>query len=147
MVPNRKKPMKRLGLMGVGFVVAGLHLSGLAWAAETKTGEGKPVETKAGEKTSEKGTSLFSRAVPFQGNVVSVDPAAKTFTLNGKAKERVFKVNEQTEILIDNRQVQFNSIVVGAIVRGNALKHDDIWEAKKVTVGPKESVPASETKK
>jgi len=139
--------MKRIGLIGLGVLVAGMQLSGGAFAAETKSVETKSAETKPGEKISDKGSSLFSRTIPFQGNVVAVDPVAKTFTLNGKAKERVFKVNEHTEILLDNKQVQFNSIAVGSSVRGNALKHEDGWEAKKVSVGPKEATPASDIKK
>lgn len=98
------------------------------------------------EKGAEKpGTA--TRAIPFTGNVVAVDPMTHTFTLNGKAKERMFKVNDQTEILIDNKPVHFNSIAVGSIVRGQAVKHEDGWEAKKVSIGPKEPMPASDVKK
>ncbi len=130
--------MKRLGLIGLGVFVAGMHFGGLAQAAETKTGE---------TKTAEKTTAQPLRAIPFQGNVVAVDNAAKTFTLNGKAKERKFKVDEQTEIMADNKPSTFSSITIGTTVRGQALRHEDGWEAKKVTIGAKEPMPASETKK
>ena len=130
--------MKRFGLIGLGLVVVGMQLSSVAYA-----GEAKAVET---EKAAEKpGTA--TRAIPFTGNVVAVDPMTHTFTLNGKAKERMFKVNDQTEILIDNKPVHFNSIAVGSIVRGQAVKHEDGWEAKKVSIGPKEPMPASDVKK
>ena len=129
-------------------MIAGMHLTAGVQAAETKTTETKTIETKAGEtKAGEKAGSLATHAIPFQGSVVSIDPVARTFTLNGKAKERVFKVSPQTEILLDNKMVQFNSIVVGSVVRGSAARHEDGWEAKKVMMGTKESIPASDIKK
>jgi hypothetical protein len=130
--------MKKFGLMGLGVVLAGMQFASGLHAAETKTGESKATEKTAAQPL---------RAIPFQGNVVAVDPAARTFTLNGKAKERKFKVDEQTEIMVDNKPVSFSSITVGAIVRGQALRHEDGWEAKKVTIGGREPVPASEQKK
>ena len=63
--------------------------------------------------------------------------------LKRKIKERVFKVNDQTEILIDNKQAQFGAIAVGSIVRGTALKQEDAWETKRVSIGAKE--PAAPT--
>lgn len=135
---KRKEPMKRLGLMGLGMVVAGMQFASVAHAAESKTAE---------TKTTEKTAAQPLRAIPFQGNVVAIDPVAKTFTLNGKAKERKFKVDDQTEIMLDNKVAAFNAITVGATVRGQALRHEDGWEAKKVTIGGKESLPASEPKK
>ena len=51
-------------------------------------------------------------------------------------------MTEKTEILQDNKMVTLNAITVGASVRGSAVKRDDLWEARKVTIGPKES-PAS----
>lgn len=131
--------MKKIGLLGMGVLAAWMLGSGGVHAVETKAGEK--------EKTSEKQAAPAARAIPFQGTVSAVDPVARTFTLNGKAKERLFKVNDQTEILVDNKQSHFNSIAVGSVVRGQALKHEDGWEAKKVTVGPKEAAPASNAKK
>ena len=136
--------MKRFTKIGLGLVVAGICFGvSTVRAAETKTKESQTSDAKAGEKSG----AMNVRAIPFQGSVVSVDPAAKTFTLNGKEKERIFKVVEQTEILVDNKPVHFNAITVGAEVRGNALRREDFWEAKKVSVGPKSATPASETKK
>lgn len=131
--------MKKIGLLGIGVLAAWMLGSGGVQAVETK-----PAEK---EKPSDKQAVPAARAIPFQGSVVAVDPVARTFTLNGKAKERLFKVNDQTEIMVDNKQSPFNSIAVGSVVRGQALKHEDGWEAKKVTVGPKEATPASDAKK
>jgi hypothetical protein len=130
--------MKRFGRIGIALVLAGLQFASQANAAETKTGE---------TKTAEKTMAQPLKAIPFQGSVVAVDPVARTFTLNGKAKERKFKVDDQTEIMADNKSGTFSSIVIGTSVRGTALRHEDGWEAKKVTIGGKEPVPASDMKK
>ena len=136
--------MKRFTKVGLGLVVAGICFGvSTVRAVETKTKESQSSDTKAGEKSG----AMNLRAIPFHGNVTSVDPVAKTFTLNGKEKERTFKVVEQTEILVDNKPVHFNAITVGAEVRGNALRREDLWEVKKVSVGPKGATPASEPKK
>ena len=130
--------MKKIGVLGLGVLAAWILGSGGVHAAETKADKEKPADKQA---------VTAARAIPFQGSVVAVDPVARTFTLNGKAKERMFKVSDQTEIMADNKQAHFNSIAVGSVVRGQALKHEDGWEAKKVTVGPKEAAPASDAKK
>jgi len=136
---KRKETMKKIGLLGLGVLAAWMLGSGGVHAVETKAGEK--------EKPADKQAVPAARAIPFQGSVVAVDPVGRTFTLNGKAKERLFKVNDQTEIMADNKQAHFNSIAVGSVVRGQALKHEDGWEAKKVMVGPKEATPASNAKK
>jgi hypothetical protein len=127
---KKTEPMKRLGLLSIGLLVMGLQTAPGLFAADTKAGEK--------EKMTDKTAAVTPRAIPLQGNVVAVDPAAHTFTLNGKLKERVFKVSDQTEIMVDNKQAQFGSITVGSMVRGNALKHEDGWETKRVSIGPKE---------
>ncbi|NBV33568.1 MAG: hypothetical protein EBR81_07225 [Proteobacteria bacterium] len=117
-------------MFGVGLLVVGMQMAPALFAADQKTEE----KGKMGDKTA----AVMARAIPFQGNVVATDSVARTFTLNGKIKERVFKVNDQTEILIDNKQAQFGAIAVGSIVRGTALKQEDAWETKRVSIGAKE---------
>ena len=114
--------------------------AGFLNAAEPKTAEK--------EKSADKAATDAVRAIPFQGTVVSVDHTGRTFTLNGKIKERLFRITDKTEILLENKPATFSSITVGATVRGNAIKHEDAWETKKVSVGPKEAVtPPVEGKK
>lgn len=114
----------------MGLLVAVLQWSSQLHAADPKTGEKEKSSEKAGDAL---------HAVPFQGTVSAVDLGGRTFSLNGKAKERMFKVTEKTEIVQDNKPVTLNAITVGATVRGSAIKRDDMWEARKVTIGPKES--------
>ena len=84
----------------------------------------------------------MARALPFVGTVSSVNAGGHTFTLNGKAKERVFKVTDKTEILMDGKTVPLTAMTVGAKVQGSAIKHETDWEAKKVTIGAKEAAEA-----
>ncbi len=96
----------------------------------------------AKEKDADKGADSASKAVPFQGKVSAVDAAARTFTLNGKTKdkERTFKVPENAQILQNNQPVEFKAIIVGELLRGQAYKKSEGWEAKKVMIGPKEDI-------
>ncbi len=89
--------------------------------------------------------SPAAKAVPFQGKVAAVDLGARTFTLSGKTrdKDRVFRVTGETPILQNNQPVEFAAIAVGELVRGQAFKRSDGWEAKKVMVGPKPEASAA----
>lgn len=132
--------MKRIGLFGLVLVLAGLGGAGVMNAAEPKASEK--------EKPADKAAADAARAIPFQGTVVSVDPAGRTFTLNGKIKERLFRITDKSEILLENKPATISSITVGVTVRGNAIKHEDAWETKKVSIGPKEAgAPPAEGKK
>jgi ribosomal protein S1 len=126
--------MKRIGLFGLVLVLAGMSGACVLNAAEPKATEK--------EKPADKAAADAARAIPFQGTVVSVDNAGRTFTLNGKIKERLFRITDKSEIHLDNKPATFSSITVGATVRGNAIKHEDAWETKKVSIGPKEAVTA-----
>lgn len=86
------------------------------------------------------------RALPFHGRVVSVDSSAKTFTLNGKGRERLFRTTEHTEYWKDGKQADFKAIVAGESVSGSAIKIEAEWEVKKITIGAKEN-PEPERKK
>jgi hypothetical protein len=134
--------MKTIKILALGLLLGGgIVCSPTAYSAEPKTpGEIKEVDKKEGDKTAEP----ESKPIPFQGKVSSVDAPSRTFTINGKTKERdrVFKVLDNTQILINNQQADFRSIEVGEIVRGQAYKRTNGWDAKKVMVGPKEEAPA-----
>ncbi len=117
--------MMRIGLYGLGLLVLGMQGVGQLRAADPKAAE----QEKAGE---------MARALPFVGTVISVNASGRSFTLNGKAKERVFKVTDKTEILMDGKPVPLSTMTVGVKVQGSAIKHETDWEAKKVIIGAKE---------
>lgn len=105
-----------------------------------------PAKTGTKEKSETKSTENGARALPFQGRVISVDTSAKTFTLNGKGRERLFRTTEHTEYWKDGKQTDFKAIVAGENVRGSALKIEAEWEVKKITIGAKEE-PETEKRK
>jgi hypothetical protein len=116
----------------------GLLLGVALWTLQPQAGfavEGKP----ATELREEKPAEPSAKAIPFQGKVVAVDLGTRTFTLGGKTrdKDRAFRVSETTPILQNNQAVEFSAIVLGELVRGQAFKRSDGWEAKKVMIGPK----------
>ena len=120
--------MMRIGLYGLGLLVVLMQGAGRLHAADPKGVE------KAEEKSGES-----AKALPFVGTVSSVDGSGRTFALNGKAKERVFRVTDKTEIMMEGKPVTLSAMTVGAKVQGSAIKHETDWEAKKVTIGAKEA--------
>jgi hypothetical protein len=123
----------------------------MGWAAALSLGitpwlHAAPTKTNAKEKAETKSEEPASRSLPFHGRVVSVDHSAKTFTLNGKGKERLFRTTEHTEYWRDGKQTDFKAITSGEYVRGSAIKMDADWEVKKVTIGGKEE-PEPEKRK
>jgi hypothetical protein len=125
--------MMRIGLYGVGLLAVLMQGAGQLQAADPRASE----KDKAAEKSGD-----LAKALPFVGTVSAVDVNGRSFVLNGKAKERVFKVTEKTEILMDGKPVSLSAMTVGAKVQGSAIKHEVDWEAKKVTIGAKEAAGA-----
>jgi len=58
------------------------------------------VSYAAPEKKADK-SQKAAHPIPFTGKVTAVDAAAKTFSLKGKEKDRVFSVTDQTTISKD----------------------------------------------
>lgn len=138
--------MKLIKLLVLGLLFGGGLLSTQTVEAADPKPQSEAKEEKGAEKAaekSEKPSEANGKAVPFQGTVSSVDPVARTFTISGKTrdKDRVFKVAEGVQILQGNEQSSFKAIAVGELVRGQAYKRSDGWEAKKVMIGPKEEAP------
>lgn len=79
-----------------------------------------------------------ARAVPFHGTISAVDQTAKTFTIAGKEKSRVFKVTDKTVITKNGTAATMTDIVANEQVSGSYLKAaDGSLEAKTVKLGPK----------
>ncbi|HWM23631.1 MAG TPA: hypothetical protein VNP98_02310 [Chthoniobacterales bacterium] len=76
------------------------------------------------------------RALPFKGTISSVDQVAKTFTLGGKEKARVFQVTEKTVLTKGGAAVTMKDVVANEAARGSYLKAaDGTLEAKTVKLG------------
>jgi len=83
------------------------------------------------------------KPVPYRGKVSSVDASAKTFSIKGREKERVFNITDSTKITREGTAADLAAIAAGEEVRGQAAKNGDKWDAVSVMIGAK---PASEKK-
>ena len=90
-----------------------------------------------------------TRAVPFHGTISAVDQTAKTFTIAGKEKSRVFKITDKTVVTKGGAPATMSDIVANEQVSGSYWKAaDGSLEAKTVKIGPKaEAEKTTETKK
>jgi hypothetical protein len=78
-----------------------------------------------------------NRPIPFHGKISAVDQTAKTFTVAGKQRSRVFKVTDNTTITKGDAAATMADIVADEQVRGTCLKQEDgTLEAKTVKLGP-----------
>jgi hypothetical protein len=84
--------------------------------------------------------------VPYHGVVCAVNPDAKTFSLKGKDRERVFKVGGGTRILRDGAASDLSTLVLGEEVRGQALRGQGLWDAVSVLVGARAEAPVKAPK-
>jgi hypothetical protein len=116
-----------------------------AGAAEKKAAGAPPAASAEAPAAAEKAATNGATKVPYHGTISSVDSAAKSFTLKGRDKDRVFGVSENTKILRDGVAVELSALSPGDEVRGQVSKTGDKWEAVSVLTG--EKTPAAKTKK
>jgi hypothetical protein len=84
-----------------------------------------------------------ARPIPFHGMISAVDQNAKTFTISGKEKSRVFKVTEKTKITKAGKAAAIKDIVENQEASGAAWQNPDgTLEAKLVKLGPAEKSKA-----
>ena len=77
------------------------------------------------------------RAVPFHGIISAVDQKAKTFTIAGKEKSRVFKITDQTVLTKAGMAATMKDVAANEEVRGSYCKAaDGSLEARTVKLGP-----------
>ena len=104
-------------------------------AASPKT-KATPAEKAAVEKAA--ATEKKVRAIPFHGTISTVEQTAKTFTIAGKEKSRVFKITDTTVITKAGAPATMADIMANDEVRGSYIKAaDGSLEAKTVKLGPK----------
>src|SRR3982074_2588246 len=60
-----------------------------------------------------------ARAIPFRGVISAVDQKAKTFTIAGKEKSRVFKVTDKTVLSKAGKAATLKDAVANEEVRGS----------------------------
>jgi hypothetical protein len=88
------------------------------------------------------------RAIPFRGKIAAVDQKAKTFTIAGKEKSRVFKITNRTVLTKAGAAATMKDVVVNEEVRGSYWKvTDGSLEAKTVKLGPMTDAEKAEAEK
>src|SRR5688500_17128061 len=107
----------------------------------------KAKATAADKATAAETTTAKVRAIPFHGTIATVEQTAKTFTIAGKEKSRVFKVTDATVITKSGAPATFADLVSNEDVRGNYVKAaDGTMEARTVKVGPMTDAEKAEKK-
>ena len=77
------------------------------------------------------------RAVPFHGMISAVDQTAKTFTIAGKEKARVFKVTDKSVLTKAGAAATMKDVTANEEVRGSYVKAaDGSLETRVVKLGP-----------
>jgi hypothetical protein len=95
----------------------------------------KPSPSPAADTTTDVTTA---RAIPFHGMISAVDQKAKTFTIAGKEKSRVFKISDKTVVTKAGAPATMKDVVANEEARGSYWKMTDgTLEAKSVKLGPK----------
>lgn len=85
---------------------------------------------------------------PIRGRLKAVDEDAQTFTLAGSAKDRVFEVTEQTELIRDGKPATLADAVVGDLVGGYVERQaDGSIVVLKARFGPKTDAEKAATGK
>ena len=77
------------------------------------------------------------RVIPFHGMISAADSRAKTFTIAGKDKSRVFKISDQSVLTKTGAPATMKDIAENEEVRGSYWKEaDGTLMAKTVKLGP-----------
>lgn len=110
--------------------------------------ESSPNVKAAAEKPAAAETTTAKiKALPFHGIIASVEQTAKTFTIAGKEKSRIFKVTDATVITKAGAPASFADLAANEEARGNYVKADDgSLEARTLKVGPMTDAEKAEKK-
>jgi len=68
-------------------------------------------------------TEKKARPLPFVGKIGAVDKTAKTITLEGKEKARVFLITSETRIRKDRKPATLDDVQLGERVGGSAREN------------------------
>jgi len=103
--------------------------------------------TSPAAKTTAASTTM-PRAIPFHGMISAVDQKAKTFTIAGKEKSRVFKITDKSVLTKAGNPATMKDVTASEEVRGSYWKTTDGGlEAKTVKLGPMTEAEKAEAAK
>jgi hypothetical protein len=127
--------------------VAALVLSAplSSWAKENKSAPPAPVASVAPSSVSQ---TKSRRSIPYHGKISAVDQTAKTFSIPGLEKIRVFTITDTTVITKDGNPGTLADVVEDEDVRGSYWKRaDGSLEARSVKLGQKAEGESKSKKK
>ena len=143
--------MKKTKLTMLTIAAVAIALPLASQAKERKTYPSPSPSPSPAAAASPSPAEKTDRAIPYHGKISAVDAAAKTFTIQGKEKARVFKITSQTKLEKSNgAPATWSDVKVDEEVRGSYWKKaDGALETKSVKLGPKtpEELAAEETRK
>ena len=144
--------MKYKSHLIISACVAALICGGPSLAFAKKSASPAPAATAApaASPMAAAATDKAPRAIPFRGNATALDKKAKTFTIAGVLKSRVFKVTDKTVVTKAGAPAKFADLTENEAVRGSYWKQaDGSLEAKSLKIGEKteaEKATAAEAK-
>jgi hypothetical protein len=108
-----------------------------AFAIGRKQYEASSASSSPAAKASVSPEAKAERAFPFHGMISAVDTKAKTFTIAGKEKSRVFQITNKTVLTKADNPAKMKDVVEKEETRGSYWKRaDGSFEAKNVKLGP-----------
>jgi len=130
--------MKQKNYLITGACIATLAFCApLTVSARAKKSESPSPAATASPPSSPAAPAKSERPIPYHGMISAVDARAKTFTIAGKEKSRVFKITDKTVLTKAGNPATMKDVVANEEVRGSYWKQaDGSLEAKSVKLGP-----------
>ena len=152
-LPTQKTPMKNKSQLVRACIAAfaSYAMAVSVFAAEPPSAPATDTETSTaipGTADARETRNTTERTIPFRGTISATDEKAKTFTIAGKEKSRIFRITEKTLLTKAGVPATMKDVVVNEEVRGSYSKGaDGTLEARLVKLGPKTDAEKSVTKK
>jgi hypothetical protein len=107
-----------------------------AHAATEKSPSPAPSAASSSKAAPPAAKTKTERAIPFHGIISTVDQTAKTFTIAGKEKARVFKVTDKTVLTKAGTPATMKDVLAKDEARGTYVKEaDGSLDARVVKLG------------
>ena len=125
----KKQLLNTIGLLAVASCLCGAYSPTTTLAADKES---------AAESGSTEPAEMKGKRYPFRGKVGEIDSKAKTFTIIGKEKKRVFHFTRETKIVMNESPATFEDLKVGVQVGGLVLETEDgTLKLVSLRIGPK----------
>ena len=142
LLSGKEPPIMKKNKVLIAASVAALVLNAALSSDAKEKKTASPSSTEASQ------IAKSPRAIPYHGKISAVDQTAKTFTIPGIEKMRVFTITDATVITKDGNPATMADVTVDDDVRGSYWKRaDGSLEAKSVKLGQKTEAETNKSKK